>query len=75
MSNDELMEQFSASNMVRTLYQKPDYDYIHCEMAKIGVTLILLWLEYCDQCRESGFIPYKHTQFYKYYQDFVHETI
>lgn len=28
---------------------------------------VLLWLEYCDQCRESGDIPYKSTQFNKYY--------
>jgi len=74
MSNEELTQQFNASNIVRTSYQKPDYDYIHSEMAKSGVTLSLLWLEYCEQCRESGRIPYKHTQFYKYYQDFVYKT-
>ena len=74
MSNEELTQQFTASDIVGTSYQKPDYDYIHSEMAKSGVTLSLLWLEYCEQCRESGLIPYKHTQFYKYYQDYVHKT-
>lgn len=52
----------------------PDYNYIHREMAKSGVTLSLLWLEYCDQCRESGFLPYKQTQFNKYYRNFIHKT-
>lgn len=29
----------------------------------------LLWLEYCDQCREVGESPYQSTQFNKYYSD------
>ena len=74
MSNEELSQTFVLSNVDRTSYQKPDFEYIHSEMAKSGVTLSLLWLEYCEQCHESGLIPYKHTQFYKYYQDFVHKT-
>ena len=52
----------------------PDCEYLHHEMAKSGVTLTLLWLEYCDQCRESGQIPYKSTQFNKYYGDYVKST-
>ncbi len=74
MSNEELSQTFVSSNVDRVSYHKPDFDYIHSEMAKSGVTLSLLWLEYCEQCRESGLIPYKHTQFYKLYQDFVHKT-
>lgn len=27
----------------------PDYEYVHREMAKCGVTLSLLWHEYCDK--------------------------
>ena len=33
--------------------------------------MTLLWLEYYDQCRQAGEIPYKSTQFNKYYSDFV----
>ena len=55
-------------------YKMPDYEYVHREMAKSGVTLTLLWLEYCDQCRQSGEIPYKSTQFSKYYRDHVSRT-
>lgn len=32
----------------------PDYAYIHKELQRSGVTLNLLWLEYCDQCRADG---------------------
>ena len=36
-------------------------------MQKSGVTLSLLWVEYCEQCRQNGELPYKSTQFNKYY--------
>lgn len=56
------------------MYKMPDHEYVHREMAKSGVTLSLLWLEYCDHCREAGEIPYKSTQFNKYYSDYVRKT-
>lgn len=52
----------------------PDYEHIHYEMQKSGVTLSLLWVEYCEQCRANGDIPYQSTQFNKYYSDYVHKT-
>lgn len=52
-------------------YKMPDYGYVHREMSKSGVTLQLLWFEYCDKCRQTGEIPYQLTQFKKYYRDFV----
>ena len=60
-SNEELAKKIVTSYAVITSYQMPDYDYIHREMAKSGVSLSLLWVEYCDKCRESGFLPYKQT--------------
>lgn len=44
-------------------YVEPDYAYIHKELAKPGVTLTLLWEEYCRNCYESGRTPYMSTQF------------
>jgi transposase len=52
----------------------PDYEYIHKELAKPGVTLSLLWVEYCEECRNSKQIPYQSTQFYKYYSDYVQKN-
>ena len=49
----------------------PDYASVHKELQRSGVTLNLLWLEYCDQCRAAGEIPYQSTQFSKYYADYL----
>jgi hypothetical protein len=73
-SNEELTKKILPSCAVSASYQMPDYDYIHHEMTKSGVSLSLLWVEYCDQCRDSGFLPYKQTQFNKYYRNFIHKT-
>jgi transposase len=43
-------------------------------MAKTGVTLSLLWHEYCDRCRLNREIPYKYTQFCYHYQQFALTT-
>jgi transposase len=55
----------------RPAYKMPDCAHIHREMAKSGVTLQLLWFEYCDHCRDAGETPYQLTQFKKLYRDFV----
>ena len=73
-SNEELAQKLIPSLKPSVSYQMPDYEYTHREMAKSGVTLSLLWVEYCDQCRQSEYLPYKQTQFNKYYRDFVHKT-
>lgn len=50
-----------------SMYVDPDYQYIHRELAKPGVTITLLWEEYCQKCYEAGKRPYMLTQFgYKY---------
>lgn len=55
----------------KPIYKMPDYEYVHKELMRNGVTLNLLWLEYCDSCRSSGELPYQSTQFNKYYNDFL----
>ena len=74
LSNKALAEKLFPGNPKQTVYKIPDWDYIHREMAKSGVTLSLLWVEYCEQCQQSEEIPYKTTQFYKYYSDYVQKT-
>lgn len=56
------------------MYKMPDYEWVHREMQNSSVTLSLLWVEYCEQCRQNGELPYKSTQFNKYYADCVHKT-
>jgi len=70
----EVAEKLLPSVAARQTYKMPDYGYVHREMQKSGVRLNLLWLEYCEQCRSVGELPYKSTQFNKYYADYVHKT-
>ena len=41
----------------------PDYPKIHRELAQKGVTLTLLWTEYCAEATAAGKTPYMSTQF------------
>ncbi|WP_434509805.1 hypothetical protein [Desulfitobacterium sp. AusDCA] len=47
MSDKELSQRLFPSESAKPAYKMPDYEYIHRERAKSGVTLTLLWLEYC----------------------------
>jgi transposase len=49
----------------------PDFEYVHKELARNGVSMTLLWDEYCIQCRDISKIPYMYTQFCKLYRDFA----
>jgi bacterioferritin-associated ferredoxin len=73
-SNENLRNRLYPSSSGSQQYRMPDYEQIHREMQKSGVTLSLLWAEYCDQCRAAGELPYQSTQFNKYYADFVSKT-
>lgn len=57
---EQLLYPDKSTNEGRKL---PDFEYIHKELAKPGVTLSLLWAEYCARCAEENTIPYQHTQF------------
>jgi len=74
MSNKDIARVLNPNESSKPAYRMPDYDNIHREMAKSGMTLQLLWFEYCDACAESGAIPYQLTQFKKYYRDYLQRT-
>ena len=44
-----------------SLYQKPDYSYVHAELKKTGVNLKLLWKEYQDTCNQNGALSMGYT--------------
>lgn len=71
LSDKALAEKLYPSAAGKPVFKMPDYEYVHRELQKNGVTLNLLWLEYCDACRSSGELPYQSTQFNKYYNDFL----
>lgn len=74
LSNREIGDILFPSEKGKPRYKMPDYEYIHREMAKNGMTMQLLWFEYCEVCTNSGEIPYQLTQFKKYYRDFLTQT-
>ena len=55
-------------------YKAPDYAYVHRELMKPNVTQQLLWMEYCDRCREEGAIPYQLTAFKRHYREYAAQT-
>ncbi len=52
----------------------PDCEKLHKEMAKSGVTLTLLWDEYCGECKQNGQLPFAYTQYCHYYHKYVQTT-
>jgi transposase len=74
LSDRELTAKLFPNGSSTANYSQPDYEYVHKEMAKPGMTQELLWMEYCDGCRSAGKVPYQLTQFKKYYRDYVTNT-
>jgi transposase len=62
-----LFEARQASNVRK----QPDYERIHRELGRSGVTLSLLWNEYCETCRLEGSLPLMYTQFCFHYRSFA----
>ena len=74
MTDKELADLLYPGAESKPEYKMPDYEYVHKELQKSGVTLNLLWLEYCEVCRINGDMPYQLTQFKKYYRDYAVKT-
>lgn len=54
-SDDQLYSMFFPDRFMRkVLYEKVDYEYVHKELKKVGVTLKLLWEEYANYCKKEG---------------------
>lgn len=71
LNDQELHQQLFPEESQVPFLVTPDYDYVHKELLKSGVTLKLLWEEYVDTCRRSENPPYMYSQFCKLYQDYV----
>lgn len=51
----------------------PNYEKIHKELGRRGVTFSLLWDEYCADSSQAGEIPYGYTQFRYHYYEYVRQ--
>lgn len=56
---------------VEQLYEQTDYEYVHQELKRVGVTLKLLWQEYQERCKSSDKIPMGYTKFCNGYADYT----
>ncbi len=74
LTNAQIQVLLYPHRATTTGHKMPDYDYVHKEMAKSGVTMTLLWSEYCEQCYTESTIPYQYTQFCEYYRDFARKN-
>ena len=61
---DEVLEGlFYPKQCDRSQKRMPDYDYIHKELLRNGVSKKLLWTEYMEDCRANGDEPLMYSQF------------
>jgi transposase len=60
---------YPEKHAVEGLYSNPDFEYVHQELRKVGVTLKLLWQEYQDKCNIEKVIPMGYTKFCAGYAD------
>lgn len=60
---------FPDRHSTESIYGQPDYDYIHGELKRVGVTLKLLWQEYQTKCAAESTISMGYTRFCKGYAD------
>lgn len=70
MTDERLRKLFSPSVREVVGYKDPDFEKIHRDMAKSGVTMSLLWNEYSGECRQSGEIPYMYSAFCDRYREY-----
>ena len=72
-SDDEVYLLFFPDKFQKeTMYAPVNYEYIHSELKKTGVTLKLLWQEYKEKARDG--IPVGYTKFCDDYAKYVEQN-
>ena len=75
ITNEVLDELFYGKRKSSsTPYAVINYEYIHRELSKKGVTITLLWNEYCERAYANGEKPYMSTQFGDKYRRWARVT-
>ena len=74
MDEKTLIQTLFPEKATELVWVMPDYEKIHKELLRQGVTLRLLWEDYVDACRETKQPPYMYSQFCKRYADYVNQN-
>lgn len=75
MDEATLERRLLASPSTQQIYAQADYGYIHQELSRKGMTLMLLWEEYCAQVSDqynpdNPVKPWSYSQFCVNYRQF-----
>ena len=57
-----------------SVYTQPDYEWVHKELGRTGVTLLVLWNEYAIKTRRLGKLPYQYSFFCEKYREWAQVT-
>jgi transposase len=72
IADTDLEQSLFPKNVSRKSSRRyPDYAYIDKEMMRNGVTLKLLWKEFCEECHQVQALPLMYSQFCFHYREFV----
>ena len=63
LSDKGIQQALFPASSIPSTRKPPDYERVHRELAKNGVTLSLLWNEYCEECYASKELPLMYTSF------------
>lgn len=74
LTNEDIRDMLYPHRKSQSNRKIPNCQYLHGELAKPGVTLTLLWSEYCEQCSAEGAIPYQYTMFCDFYKKYARAT-
>ena len=74
MDEQTLFQTLFPEKAAEPVLVMPDFEKIHKELLRHGVTLRLLWEEYVDACHEAKQPPYMYSQFCKRYADHVDQN-
>ena len=74
LSDKGIQQALFPASSIPSTRKPPDYERVHRKLAKNGVTLSLLWNEYCEECYASKELPLMYTQFCLHYREYAQQT-
>lgn len=74
MKDEEFQEVITQRKEVNFTQRRPDCKHIHKELKRKGVTLMILWEEYVEECILLEACYLKYTQFCNVYKQYVEKN-
>lgn len=69
LSDRELAKLLFPKEQVASTKRMPNFEHIRKELQRNGVNKRLLWVEYCEECRQLGEEPLMYSRFCYYIQE------